>query len=70
MTAPSLLMEDPATAAASAASVEVEATEAEPVELSQDTVLLRLQPVVRSPVRSVRTCPDSSAGETTGPGLR
>merc|ERR1712223_312087 len=55
-------MEDPATAAASAASVVVEATEAVPVELRRVTVLHRLPPVVRSPVRSVRTYPDSSAG--------
>merc|ERR1712223_1478137 len=55
-------MEDPATVAASAASVVVEATEAVPVELRRVTVLHRLPPVVRSPVRSVRTYPDSSAG--------
>ena len=54
----SLPMEDLVTVAASGALAEVAAAE----ELCLDTVLLRLQPVVKFPARNAAMSPDRSAG--------
>ena len=58
----SLPTEDLATVEASVALVEVETAVGAVMELCLDTVLLRLQPVVKFPARNAAMSPDRSAG--------